>query len=194
MILSDREIRAAIKQRHIVIDPQPAKEQYNTSALDLRLGDELLELRSLEELQQAEPAGVERTLIIDLAKVRMTGLLQAYAKPFARESDGSFILPSGRFALGITREWIELPRRSKIAARVEGRSTLARLGLAVHMTAPTIHAGFEGRIVLEMYNFGPYPLRLRPREFAVCQLIFERLGRTPSGQVKTTYKGQKSIR
>jgi len=53
MILSDREIRAAIKQRHIVLDPQPAEEQYNTSALDLRLGDELLELRTLEELQHS---------------------------------------------------------------------------------------------------------------------------------------------
>jgi dCTP deaminase len=111
--------------------------------------------------------------------MRMAGLLQAYAKPFTRDSGGSFVLPPGKFALGITHEWIELPRRSKIAARVEGRSTLARLGLAIHMTAPIIHAGFEGRIVLEMYNFGPYPLRLRPREFAVCQLIFERLGRVP---------------
>ena len=194
MILSDREIRAAIKQRHIVIDPRPAEEQYNTSALDLRLGDELLELRSLEELHQAEPAGVERHLVIDLAKVRIAGLLQAYAKPITREPDGSFVLPTGKFALGITHEWIELPRRSKIAARVEGRSTLARLGLAIHMTAPTIHAEFEGRIVLEMYNFGPYPLRLRPKEFAVCQLIFERLGRFPSGQIETTYRGQKSIR
>jgi dCTP deaminase len=66
--------------------------------------------------------------------------------------------------------------------------------LAVHITAPTIHAGFEGRIVLEMYNFGPYPLRLRAKELAICQLIFERLGKIPKGQVKTSYKGQKSIR
>src|SRR5712692_2229180 len=80
MILSDREIRAAIKQGHIVTDPEPTEEQYNTSALELKLGDELLELRNLEELQQAEPAGVERTLIIELAKVRMAGLLQAYSK------------------------------------------------------------------------------------------------------------------
>ena len=99
MILSDREIRAAIKLRHIVIDPGPTEERYNTSALDLTLGDELLELRTVEELQQAEPAGVERTLIIDLAKVRMAGLLQAYAKQFVRESDGSFVLPPGKFAL-----------------------------------------------------------------------------------------------
>jgi dCTP deaminase len=83
--------------------------------------------------------------------------------------------------------------RSKIAARVEGRSTLARLVLAIHMTAPTIHAGFEGRIVLEMYNFGPYPFAASTQEFGVCQLIFERLGRVPGGQVKTTNKGQKSI-
>jgi dCTP deaminase len=62
------------------------------------------------------------------------------------------------------------------------------------MTAPTIHAGFEGRIVLEMYNFGPYPLRIRPGEFAVCQLIFERLERAPGSQVKASYRGQKSIR
>jgi dCTP deaminase len=62
------------------------------------------------------------------------------------------------------------------------------------MTALTIHAGFAGRIVLEMYNFGPYPLRLRPKEFALCQLIFERLRRVPSGQVKTSYKGQKNLR
>ncbi len=194
MILSDREIRPAIRQRRIVIDPEPVEEQYDTSALDLRLGDELLQLKTLDELQQAEPAGVERSLIIDLAKVRMTGLLQTYARPFVPEPDGSFVLPPEKFALGITHEWIELPAGSKIAARVEGRSTLARLGLAVHITAPTIHAGFEGRIVLEMYNFGPYPLRLRPKELAVCQLIFERLGQVPKGRVKTSYKGQKSIR
>lgn len=95
MILSDREIRAAIKRGRIVVDPQPAEEQYDTSALDLRLGEELLELKSQEELQQAEPAGVERTLIIGLAKVPMTSLLRSYAKSLVRESDGSFVLGRG---------------------------------------------------------------------------------------------------
>jgi deoxycytidine triphosphate deaminase len=69
---------------------------------------------------------------------------------------------------------------------VEGRITPAHLGLAIRMTAPTIYARFEGRIVLEMYNLGPYPLRLRLREFAVGQLIFECWGRAPSGQFNTS--------
>jgi hypothetical protein len=54
------------QERHVVIDPEPTEEQYNTSALDLRLGDKLLELPTLKELQQAEPASAEPTLIIDL--------------------------------------------------------------------------------------------------------------------------------
>jgi deoxycytidine triphosphate deaminase len=76
------------------------------------------------------------------------------------------------------------------------------------MTAPTIQAGFEGRIALEMYNFGAYSLRPRTREFAVCQLIFERLVWFPAGRSKLIYrqvethiqagrnscKGQKNIR
>ena len=110
------------------------------------------------------------------------------------EPDGSFILHPHKFVLGSTREHIDLPRKSKIAARVEGRSTLARLGLVVHLTAPTIHAGFSGVIVLEMYNFGNYPLRLHPGRVAICQLIFEQLGRIPKGPVRTTYKGQKGVR
>ena len=194
MILSDVEISKAIASGEIVIDPEPVAEQYTTSALDLILGDELLELKAPEELASEEPKGVERPLIVDPERVDVRTFLQKYAKSLQREIDGSFILPPEKFVLGITRERIELPRKSKIAARVEGRSTLARLGLVVHLTAPTIHAGFAGRIVLEMYNFGNYPLRLSPGRLAICQLIFERLGRAPRGPVQTRYLGQKAIR
>lgn len=195
MILSDVEIKAALKGRKIIIDPPPTEEQYTTSALDLVLGSEIFELKTPEELAKEEPAGVERPLIVNLAEVRdIRNLLRKHAKPIISEVDGSFILPSQRFALGITRERVELPKESKIAARVEGRSTLARLGLAVHLTAPTIHAGFHGQIVLEMFNFSPYSLRLSPGKLAVCQLIFERVGRIPKGPVKSTHQGQKSIR
>lgn len=159
------------------------------------LGNEIFELKTPEELAKEEPAGVERPLIVNLAEVHdIRMLLQKYAKPIIPGADGSFLLPPQRFALGITRERIELPKQSKIAAWVEGRSTLARLGLAVHLTAPTIHAGFHGQIVLEMFNFSPYTLRLSPGKLAVCQLIFERVGRIPKGPVKTTHLGQRSIR
>ena len=75
---------------------------------------------------------------MDLSKVDIKELLQKYAKPLSRETDGSFILPPEKFVLGITREYVELPRRAKIAARVEGRSTQARLGPVVHLTAPML--------------------------------------------------------
>jgi dCTP deaminase len=104
------------------------------------------------------------------------------------ESDGSFVLKPNKFALGQTREYVELKKRSKIAARVEGRST----GLTIHMTAPTIHCGFPGRIVLEMYNFGAYPLRLRPN-MSICQLILERLGKVPEMEIQTAFKVKKAL-
>lgn len=194
MILSDGEIQEAIRRKTVIIDPLPTEEQYTTSALDLLLGDEILELKTLQELQSEEPSGVERPPVVDLSKVDVKELLRKYAKPLPKQPDGSFVLPPQKFVLGITREYVELPRKSKIAARVEGRSTLARLGLVVHLTAPTIHAGFSGRIVLEMYNFGNYSLRLIPNTLAICQLIFERLGRVPKGPVKTRYLKQKGIR
>jgi dCTP deaminase len=194
VILSDGEIQEAIRRKVIFIDPPPTEEQYTTSALDLLVGDEILELKTVEELQSDEPAGVERPPVVDLSKVDVRDLLRKYAKPLPKQSDGSFILPPQKFVLGITREYVELPRKSKIAARVEGRSTLARLGLVVHLTAPTIHAGFSGRIVLEMCNFGNYSLRLTPNKLAICQLIFERLGRVPKGPVRTKYLRQKGLR
>lgn len=72
---------------------------------------------------------------------------------------------------------------------MEGKSTLARLGFVVHMTAPTIHCGFRGSIVLEIYNFGMYPIRLTPG-MRVCQLIFERLGEVPLQGQESQYQGQ----
>ena len=89
---------------------------------------------------------------------------------------------------------LSLPPQSRIAARVEGRSTLARLGLVIHLTAPIIHAGFSGIIALEMYHFGPHPLRLWPGRHSICQLVFERVGGEPEGGIRTTYQGQTGVR
>lgn len=191
MILSDGEIQDAIQKGEIIIDPVPTLGQYTTTALDLFLGDELKRFKTPEELLAEEPTGVERPLFVKLARVDFNALMRQYSLPCPKESDGSFILEPRKLFLGVTREYIELPLKSKIAARVEGRSTLARLGLVVHLTAPTIHTGFRGRIVLEMYNLGPYKLILEPGKLAVCQLIFERVGRDPLEDVRTKFVGQK---
>lgn len=93
------------------------------------------------------------------------------------------------FLLGWTIEKVQLPHTSRIAARVEGKSSLARIGIGVHITAPTIHAGFgyrpndpafEGNpIQLEIWNAGPLKVRL-VKGLRICQLIFEEVHGTPN--------------
>ncbi|MGH7781860.1 MAG: dCTP deaminase [Candidatus Binataceae bacterium] len=192
MILSDAEILRALEDEVIAIEPRPTQERYNASAVDLTLGTELFRLREPAELVAEEPAGVEHSIEIDLSTLRIRDFLNKYARLVPLEPGGYWVLKPKQFALGVTHERIELPRKCKIAARVEGRSTLARLGLVIHMTAPTVHCGFEGHIILEMHNFGPYPLRVRPG-FEICQLILERLGREPRAGLTTAFMHQSSV-
>jgi dCTP deaminase len=100
--------------------------------------------------------------------------------------NGYDLLP-GAFLLGWTVEKLQLPPQSRLAARVEGKSSLARLGLGVHVTAPTIHAGFGYKpgssavgqpLQLEIWNIGPLTIRLT-KGMAICQLIFEEVHGTP---------------
>lgn len=192
MILSDGEIREALAKGEIVLDPPPADTDYTTSAVDLHLGEQLFELLTPEDLAQGEPPGVERPIVVDVRQIDIRQLSQRYTREVRKEPDGSFLLHPRQFVLGNTRERVELPKESRIAARVEGRSTLARLGLVVHMTAPTIHADFRN-IVLEIYHFGPYTVRIWPG-LAFCQLIFERLGRVPEGPARTAFQDQRTVR
>lgn len=75
--------------------------------------------------------------------------------------------------LGFTLEEVSVP--GWLAANVQGKSSLARAGLAVHITAPHINPGFVARITLEMYNHGPWNLELIPGKDLVCQVIFYKL-------------------
>ncbi len=77
-----------------------------------------------------------------------------------------------------------LPVHSRLAARVEGKSSLARLGIGVHLTASTIHCGFSGAIQLEILNSGPNEIIL-DAGMRICQLIFE----TTTGTPEKGYQG-----
>jgi dCTP deaminase len=92
-------------------------------------------------------------------------------------ADGEpFYLHPGEFALGITVQRVRI--WEGLAGRLDGRSSLARLGLMVHATAHTIDPGWDGRITLEFFNCGPLPLALRPG-MRICAISFEAL-MTPS--------------
>jgi dCTP deaminase len=102
--------------------------------------------------------------------------------------DGGYRLEPGTFHLGWTAEEIQLPPSARVAARVEGKSAMARLGVGVHVTAPTIHAGFGYKprdpsypgtsLQLEIWNFGPLTIELKSG-MRICQLILEEVHGTP---------------
>lgn len=188
MILSNEGIKRAIKDKEIEIDPLPAEDQYTSSALDLFVGGDF---QYWDEATLKLPGHKH---VLNLAEQSFNLTAGAFLKPAKLENDGSYIFPpyahSPVHILAMTRERIDLKINSKIAARVEGRSSLARLGLLVHLTAPTIHAGFVGKITLEMINHGPFFLQIFPNKARLCQLIFERLESSPEGDIKTDFKGQ----
>lgn len=176
MILTDREIRISIERGLIEIEPAPDSAAYSSTALDLTLDENI-------SLFRDAPSGVS---IIDPGEkgYSFEKVKEQISEAIAIPTDG-FALGPGKLILAWTKERVSLRPEARVGARVEGKSSLARLGLAVHITAPTIHSGFEGQIQLEVINHGPAPIRLRPG-MRICQLIFEQT----SGVPDAAYKGQ----
>ena len=167
MILSDEDIMEALDQGVLSITPNPDEDLYSTSSVDLRLGNEF----TVFDIP-TEDSGV--FVIVD--RTDPEDLVERYGTRMVVPDTQFLELAPGQFALAYTLERIELP--SHLAARVEGKSSLARLGLSIHQTAPTVHAGFRGFLRLEISNVGPFFCRLTPG-IQICQLIIEEV-KTPS--------------
>lgn len=186
MILCDTEIQAALACGQIIVDPLPLPEHYTTSALDLTLGGGFSRWKKQPSVQ-----GV--TITIDpTADSFYPPFAAEYQEPAPVDDEGAAVIEPGEFLLALTKQWVELPHQSRIAARVEGRSSLARLGLGIHLTAPTIHSGFRGRITLEITNQGTHRIRLCPG-LVICQLVFEMVFGTPSRAMRGIFQDQSSV-
>ena len=184
MVLTDREIQIAIAQQQIVIDPSPAPEMYSSTTVDLTL-DPILSLFEKDDIGLGitpDPAGPGYDIEKVLAKITRQSEIP---------NDG-FVFEPTALILAWTAEYVELPIKSRIAARIEGKSSLARLGIGVHVTAPIIHAGFKGQIRLEMINHGLFPVRLR-RGMKICQLCFETTLGTPVAGYEGRFAGQTAL-
>ncbi len=179
MILSDRDIRLLIRSKQVQI--KSADKAYlkniGPSSLDLRLGQhfKLYEHTKSPLLDPANPQTFENcTRSIEIKK-----------------KGEPFILHPGDFVLGVTEESIALP--SNLVARVEGRSSLGRLGVIIHSTAGFIDPGFSGTITLEITNINRMPVALYPG-MRVCQIAFEAMtspAEVDYSQKKTQkYQGQ----
>jgi dCTP deaminase len=177
LILSNVAIVRSLAENAFTIEglsqtSEPFSPPFQTSAVDLTLAGELTELSG------------GTAAIIDVANgdVRRFLQLNSSLRNIEDDPDRPFLLKPGSFILGKTREFVDFPLADgesvSYAARVEGRSSLARCGLVVHLTAPTIHAGFRGTITLEIANLGPTTIILRSG-MKICQLIIEEVRGTP---------------
>jgi dCTP deaminase len=182
LILTDREIQAAILCGQIKVEPAPGVEAYSSTSLDLTLS-EYLRIWKREKV-----VGVEQIINPSTEGYTFTEFAREYSDLKKLDGEGYVVRPQ-EFVLGSTEEKIELPTSSRLAARVEGKSSLARLGIGIHITAPTIHAGFQGSIQLEIFNHGLLKVRLVPG-LRVCQLIFEQSLGTPQKGYKGQFYGQ----
>jgi len=154
LILSDRDIKAYIKEGKLIIAPMDdPKRQIQPSSIDLRLGNTFLHFK------------VEGRAFIDPTKDSLQDLMGTIEV----EDGKPFFLRPGEFVLGTTIETIKLPE--DLVARVDGRSSLGRLGVIVHATAGYVDPGFCGQITLELSNINHVPIALYPG-MRICQISF----------------------
>lgn len=154
MLLSDRDIRAEIELGRIKLEPfEPAMIQ--PSSIDVRL-DRFFRTFENHKYPFIDPRQEQNELTRAL-EVR---------------PDEAFVLHPGEFALGSTYEVVSLP--DDVAARVEGKSSLGRLGLLTHATAGFVDPGFSGHVTLELSNVSTLPIMLWPG-MKIGQLCFVRL-------------------
>ncbi len=170
MVLSDVEIKAEIAAERLVFDPPiPINDQrIDSSVVDLLLHPDLI-LLPLQRVQ-----GV--TIVPTDDDVEVMHLLNIHGEHKSLAS-GPYRLEPHRLIIGKTLDHVTLPNH--LAARIEGKSSLARFGLSVHVTAPTVIAGFSGNLYLEMNNIGPFAIELS-QGMKIAQLILERVGLPPS--------------
>lgn len=180
MILSDRDIKKFYYNRDIEINPVPKDDQIGACSIDLLLGTEFMVFKHTE--LSSIDLGSDNTNI--------ENCMEKITVP----AEGRFALHPGEFALATTLESITLP--DNIVGRIDGRSSLGRLGLIIHGTASIFDPGFSGQATLELSNIGKLPLLLKPY-MKICAFVFEQLS-TPAeipyyAKKGAKYKSQKGV-
>lgn len=175
MLLSDRDIRGEIAAGRVVLEPYDV-EMVQPSSIDVRL-DKYFRVFENHRYPHIDPS---------IEQPDLTRLIEP-------EPGEPFILHPGEFALGSTFEIVTLP--ADIAARLEGKSSLGRLGLLTHSTAGFIDPGFTGHVTLELSNVATLPIKLWAG-MKIGQLCFFRLSSPAehpygSDRYGSRYQGQR---
>lgn len=158
MILSDTDIKARIEKGDIKVDPLPdLGVAIGTVSIDLRLGHEFI---------------VYKTTSRPYIDVKNQETFENLTEKVVKTESEAFVIHPREFVLSATLERVELPLN--LAGRLEGKSSLGRLGVVIHSTAGKVDPGWKGNLVLEITNIGTLPIMLYPG-MRVCQLLFEQL-------------------
>jgi dCTP deaminase len=175
MLLSDRDIIAAVESGRLVVDPWDA-ELLQPSSVDVRL-DRYFRVFNNTQYTHIDPG---------LQQDELTTLVEP-------KGDDPFVLHPGEFVLGSTLEIVTLP--DDLAGRLEGKSSLGRLGLLTHSTAGFIDPGFTGHLTLELSNVANLPIMLWPgmKIGQLCLLRLSSAARNPYGSAAagSRYQGQR---
>ena len=165
-ILSDQEIKKYLNSGKIIIDPlKDSEKQIQPSSVDMRIGSEFKTFKVVQK-PYIDPKDEED--------------INSYMESVHIDDGESFIIHPNEFALATTYETVKVP--NNLVARVEGRSSMGRLGITMHVTAGFIDPGFHGKITLEISNIGKMPVALYPGQ-RVCQIVFE----TMTSEAKKPY-------
>ncbi len=154
MILSRPDILRYLEQGKLVISPNIAPDQVAQVSIDLRLGRKFTSFK--------KPPGYLPAIVVDPSLWDSADLWDE------RETD-TYRLEPGQIVLAQTLERVRIPE--DLVGLVEGRSSWARVGVTIHVTAPKIDPGFDAQITLEMVNFSPVPVELRAEVDKPAQLM-----------------------
>ena len=156
MILPDHEIKKLLKEGRLVIQPlDDPEKQIQPNGVDVRLGNEFRVFRIIS------------TPFIDTRKET-----KDYTERIVLEDDKPFIIHPGEFVLASLKEYIRMP--DDLMGSIDGKSSLGRLGIAIHATSASINPGWEGRFVLEITNMGKMPVALYPN-MRIAKLVLHKL-------------------
>lgn len=173
MILSDKDIKKALKRGRIKIKPRPdLAKQLGSCSLDLRLGNSF------------RLFNYSKIPLFDTRKKKNTAEI---TKEVEVKKGEAFIIQPGELVLATTIEYLQLA--NDILGRLEGRSSLGRVGVIVHSTAAVFDPGWRGKVAMELGNLGRIPVALYPG-MRICAMTFEEV----SSEVETPYWKKKGAK
>lgn len=190
-MLADSLIRSELcwdgEEYGLTIEPPPEDVQFQPASLDLRLGYEFKRFITPLNAKTATPLDPRCPYPKEWVDTTRIEPIEG--------AEVAYILEPGIFTLATTIERVKMPKH--LVARVEGKSSIGRLGLLIHATAGFIDPGFQGNITLEMMNLSPRPIALTVG-MRICQLSFSRvvgLVERPYGHpdLKSKYQGQVGV-